>query len=222
MRSRRRNPAPYSHEEMLRLSRGTLTTPDETIKVHQIGKGAFAVAYVEDNVPAGRIPRVFIVVNDDVYDKELLAMAHDSEPRNPHLPAVERFGYLPDKTVFAMPLYRAPLRKTDSPEGWRDYLMLKKCRDKIYGPGAGVRKSGYEINEDVYACAEAAGVRPKVLDALRVLIDTASNYGAEYVFEFSPRNLATDEAGNLILLDVLYDREALTRLRRAAATRRDW
>ena len=216
MRSRRRNPAPYDQDAMLRLVRGTLTTPDETIKVHQIGKGAFAVAYVEDNVPAGRTPRVFIVVNDDVYDKELLAMAHDSEPGNPHLPAVERFGYLPDKTVFAMPLYRAPLRKTDSPEGWRDYLMLKKCRDKVYG----VRKSGYEINEDVYACAEAAGVLPKVLDALRVLIDTASNYGAEYVFEFSPRNLATDEAGNLILLDVLYDREALTRLRRAAATRR--
>jgi hypothetical protein len=59
-----------------------------------------------------------------------------------------------------------------------------------------------------------------VLDALRVLIDTAANYGAEYVFEFSPRNLATDEAGNLVLLDVLYDRERLTQLRRAAATRR--
>ena len=213
--TRRRNPAPYGHEEMLRLSRGTLHTPDGPIKVRQIGRGAFSLAMVEDGVAPGVRPRVFVFSADDVYDKELLAMAHDADPANPHLPEVERFGYTQDKAVFVMPLYRAP-HKTDSPEGWRDYLMLKKCRDKVYG----VRKSGYEINEDVYACAEAAGVRPKVLDALRVLIDTASNYGAEYVFEFSPRNLATDEAGNLILLDVLYDREALTRLRRAAATRR--
>jgi hypothetical protein len=52
-----------------------------------------------------------------------------------------------------------------------------------------------------------------------VLIDTASNYSAEYVFEFSPRNLATDE-GRLVLLDVLYDREALVRQREAAWKRR--
>jgi len=214
--TRRRNPAPYGHEETLRLSRAVLQTPDGPIKVRQIGKGAFSVALVEENVASGVRPRVFLLSSDDVYDKELLAMAHDVAPANPHLPEVERFGYTQDKAVFVMPLYKAPLRKADSPEGWRDYAMLKKCRDKVYG----MRKSGYEINEDVYACAEAAGVRPSVLDALRVLIDTAANYGAEYVFEFSPRNLATDEAGNLVLLDVLYDRERLTQLRRAAAGRR--
>jgi hypothetical protein len=212
----RRNPAPYGHEEILRPSRGTLHTPDGPIKMHQIGKGAFSLAMVEDGVAAGVLPRVFVFSADDVYDKELLAMAHEADPANPHLPKVERFGYTQDKAVFVMPLYKAPLRKADSPEGWRDYAMLKKCRDKVYG----MRKSGYEVNEDVYACAEAAGVRPSVLDALRALIDTAANYGAEYVFEFSPRNLATDEAGNLVLLDVLYDRERLTQLRRAAATRR--
>ena len=216
----RHNPAPYSDAETLRLSRAVLQTPDGPIKVRQIGKGAFSVALVEENVASGERPRVFLLSSDDVYDKELLAMAHDVAPANPHLPEVERFGYTQDKAVFVMPLYRAPLRKTDSPEGWRDYLMLKKCRDKIYGPSVGARKSGYEVNEDVYACAEAAGVRPSVLDALRVLIDTAANYGAEYVFEFSPRNLATDEAGNLVLLDVLYDRERLTQLRRAAVKRR--
>jgi hypothetical protein len=69
----------------------------------------------------------------------------------------------------------------------------------------------------VYACAEAAGVRPLVLEALRILIDTAANYGSDYVFEFSPRNLATDDAGNLVLLDVLYDRERLAQMRREAA-----
>jgi hypothetical protein len=211
--TRRRNPSPYGHEETLRLSRGTLQTPDGPIKMHQIGKGSFSVAMVEDEVPAALAPRVFLFSADDVYDKELLAMAHEVDPSNPHLPKVERFGYTQDKAIFVMPLYKAPFRKTDSPVGWRDYALLKKCRDKVYG----VRKSGYEVNEDVYACAEAAGVRPPVLEALRILVDTAANYGSDYVFEFSPRNLATDDAGNLVLLDVLYDRERLAQMRREAA-----
>ena len=40
-------------------------------------------------------------------------------------------------------------------------------------------------------------------------MDTAANYSDDYVFEFSPRNLATDDAGNLVLLDPLFDREKL-------------
>lgn len=47
------------------------------------------------------------------------------------------------------------------------------------------------------------------------LARTASNYG-EYAFELSPRNLATDDAGNLVLLDVLVDKEAVRKRRRAA------
>jgi hypothetical protein len=213
---------PNPHDE-LRFVRGTLYTPDEVIPLKQIGKGAFSTAYVEKNPPASGGARVFVLSADNVYDKELLAMAHDEAPRNPHLPAVERFGHTHDRAVFTMPLYKSPLRKDDDPVGWRDYLVLKKCRDDAYAPAYGGAykrgRSGYEINEAVYDCAEARGVRPSLLEALRVLIDTAANYGAEYVFEFSPRNLATYE-GRLVLLDVLYDREALERQRVAAMKRR--
>jgi hypothetical protein len=59
------------------------------------------------------------------------------------------------------------------------------------------------------ACAERSGVSPSTLDALRVLVDTASNYGSSFVFEFAARNLASDEAGNMVLLDPLYDQEKL-------------
>ena len=34
------------------------------------------------------------------------------------------------RTVYAMPKYKAPLRKADSPQGWKDYLALKKCREE--------------------------------------------------------------------------------------------
>ena len=215
---RRRNP---SYDD-LRLYRNVLTGPEGSIRLRKIGKGAFSVAYVEERTDNTR-PRVFIFSDDGVYDKELLAMAHESAPRNPHLPAVERYGTTATQSVYTMPLYKAPLRKDDDPVGWRDYLVLKKCRDEAYAPAYGGPrnrgKTGYEINEDVYACAEAKGVRPSLLEALRALIDTAGNYGEAYVFEFSPRNLATHE-GRLVLLDVLYDRDALQRRQTQARQKR--
>ena len=215
---RRRNP---SYDD-LRLYRNVLTGPEGSIRLRKIGKGAFSVAYVEERTDTVR-PRVFVFSDDGVYDKELLAMAHESAPSNPHLPAVERYGSTATQSVYTMPLYKAPLRKDDDTVGWRDYLALKKCRDEAYAPAYGGPrnrgKTGYEINEDVYACAEAKGVRPSLLEALRALIDTASNYGEAYVFEFSPRNLATHE-GRLVLLDVLYDRDVLQRRQTQARQKR--
>jgi DNA repair protein RadC len=218
---RRRNP----NYENLRISRGVLYSPEGNIRVKQIGKGAFTTAYVEVDAPT---PRVFLVASDEVVDKELLAAAHDEAPQNPHLPRVEKFGYTSDdQTVYVMPLYRAPLRKADSPEGWRDFSLLKKCREQAWsevsksarGLGAMTHR-GYDVNEATLACAEASGVRPAVLEALRALVDTASNYGASQVFEFAARNLATDAEGNLVLLDPLFDMERLERQRREAAKKR--
>jgi hypothetical protein len=52
-----------------------------------------------------------------------------------------------------------------------------------------------------------------MLEALEILMSTAANYSNEFTFEFSPRNLATDAKGNLVLLDMLFDRDVLRRLR---------
>jgi hypothetical protein len=218
---RRRNP----NYENLRISRGVLYSPEGNIRVKQIGKGSFTTAYVTTEAPT---PRVFLVASDEVVDKEILASAHDAAPTNPHLPRVEKFGYTTgDQTIYVMPLYRAPLRKADSPEGWRDFSILKKCREQAWsevsksarGLGAMTHR-GYDVNEATLACAEASGVRPAVLEALRALVDTASNYGASQVFEFAARNLATDADGNLVLLDPLFDMERLERQRREATKKR--
>lgn len=192
-------------EALASLARGVLRLPGQApIKVKKLGAGAFATAYVTTDMTP---PVVYVFTPEDVYDKELLAMARDAEPGNPHLPKVEKVGETRDQFIYAMPLYRTPFRKTDSPSGWKDYAILKKCREDAYwGP---VGKRGYRINEETVACAERAGVSPSTLEALRILVDTAANYSDDYVFEFSPRNLATDDAGTLVLLDPLYDREKL-------------
>jgi hypothetical protein len=230
-------------EEVASLVRGVLRLPGRApIKVKKLGAGSFATAYVttEESPPV-----VYVLTPDDVYDKELLAMARDAEPQNPHLPKVEKVGETRDQFIYAMPLYRAPLRKGDSPAGWKDYLVLKKCREEAWrdierkgttyeervepippslrGMFMEERETttrriptrpdmthrGYEVNEATVACAERSGVSPSTLDALRILVDTASNYGSSFVFEFAPRNLASDEAGNMVLLDPLFDQEKL-------------
>jgi len=197
-------------ESLASLTRGVLRLPGQApIQIKKLGAGAFATAYVTTEATP---PVVYVVTPDDVYDKELLAMARDAEPNNPHLPKVEKVGETRDQFIYAMPLYRTPLRKADSASGWQDYAILKHCREDAYAhwdARRGTGKRGYRINEETVACAEDAGVSPSTLEALRILVDTAANYSDDYVFEFSPRNLATDDAGNFILLDPLYDREKL-------------
>jgi hypothetical protein len=59
--------------------------------------------------------------------------------------------------------------------------------------------------DSVVECAERNPEMPEsLLDALREIKGTIANYGSEYSFEFSPRNLATDDDGNLILLDTTF------------------
>ncbi len=59
--------------EVATLSRGLLRLPGQApIRVKKLGAGAFATAYVTvDRTP----PVVYVLTSDDVYDKELLAMA---------------------------------------------------------------------------------------------------------------------------------------------------
>lgn len=197
-------------ESLASLTRGVLRLPGQApIQIKKLGAGAFATAYVTIEMTP---PVVYVFTPEDVFDKELLAMARDAEPQNPHLPKVEKVGETRDQFIYAMPLYRTPLKKADSASGWKDYTILKKCREDAYAhwdARRGTGKRGYRINEETVACAEDAGVSPSTLEALRILVDTAANYSDDYVFEFSPRNLATDDAGTLVLLDPLYDREKL-------------
>jgi hypothetical protein len=207
--------------------RGTaLRTPDGDVEVERIGKGAFSTVYRE----VGGAGRVFAVSADETPDKEIVSFAHDALPENPHIPAIEKFGHTADgKTVYAMPHYRAPLRKGDSPDGWRDYVKLKKCHDETFEEAR--RKNyhatpydlGYPVSFATVECAKESQVSSAVTEAVERLMNEASSYGATYGFEFPPKNLATDDHGNLVLLDVLFDLEAMARQRAAKQKqRRGW
>ena len=209
--TRRKGTPAVSDWDSLRLHRGVLDTPDGSIPVERIGKGMFATVYRATEPPRD----VYAFTDDDIYDKEIAASVYEDDKTNPHVPAVERFGHTHDQSVWKMPHYRTPLRKSDSPEAWATYKVMEQCRDAATDAPNSKQRSGYQINEQALSCARLLVRNKQVLDALEAFKNTAANYGEDYVFEFAPRNLATDAKGNLVFLDVLFDEaERKKRLRR--------
>ena len=189
-------PAVSGYDDLV-LRGNTLYTPEGSIPLRRLGKGAFSIAMAAKNLDGKEYALLFS--RDGVADKEIMSMVSEQHPDNPHIPSVRRFGSTAERTVWAMPLYRSPLRRAFATRGWDDYLKLKKCASISSGG------TGYEKNRVMIDCARAAGVSGPVVEAIEAITDWAANYSQSYRFEFSPRNLATDSSGNLVLLDVLFD-----------------
>lgn len=71
----------------------------------------------------------------------------------------------------------------------------------------GIAANGRYVNQHTLDLLKNR-VSDTLLESLQDISDSASNYGASYVFEFAPRNLAVD-GGQLILLDPVFDVEAI-------------
>ena len=150
-------------------------------------------------------------------------MAHEDDPRNPHLPRVERFGMLTDnRSIFTMPFYTVPYRVANAnPASRAAFTALRRCINSIFlrhdARTGRQTERGYETASRKLACIEEAGAKipPKLVDAVRGLHEMSKNYGDQYDFEFSPRNVATDDQGKLVLLDVLFNRDNVDRVMKA-------
>jgi hypothetical protein len=213
---------------MTRFYRKTLTLDDGTeIPLRQIGKGMFSKAYVTES---GK-PTVYLITREEGagdYSKRVLADINE-ETRSTYLPRVVDIGCLGDGScVYRMPLYEAPLRKAGHPKAWAQYRVLKRCWDdaservmadmrKRFGYWDAARQyryRGHQIMNEVIDCARDERVSPALINALELLRDGSADYGADYSFEFSPRNLATSGRDQLILLDTVFSMESVAKARR--------
>lgn len=220
----RRNPSRsrpiLRNPEGIRLTRGEVLIPGERVyKAKLIGKGMFAKAYHLQ----GRKPSILIAINDSSQDyaKELVAMAYEDSGGNPYIPRIRKLGWNATQTFYEMPLYNAPLKKSASPKAWNQYLAIRKCWKEAeaetvsYSAKRRIARKhlGYQIMQGtVDKARKHKGIPSKLVQALEALQHTAANYGADYSFEFSPRNLATTARGRLILLDSVFSQEAVGRV----------
>lgn len=197
----------------------------EEIALERIGKGMFHVCYLD---PARN--QVYSITIErpegSDYSKEILSRCAP----NPHIPRVERmedFGPNDNRRVYRMPRYW-PIVAKEHPAAWNLLKRLQQAGQDAWTailreqgltgwgkPKMRIEDIGHMVNARVCELMEAPGVPQELGDALEELADTANEYGACYVFEFSKRNCMVDGKGNLILLDVLFSLETVEAMRKA-------
>lgn len=185
----------------------------------KIGEGAFVTAYSIVEHPDVVVAQVHDIDGKQLdYSKTLLTEILRNGIANPHLPHVFYCGDTKNSQLFAMPKYRVPLTRRQA-TAFAIGEILRGCRetgiDKIRDRKGSfdLTKRGDKARRETIACARAnGGVPAGVLEALQTISDFADLWTRNNVFEFQNRNLGTDSAGNLILLDVLFDIEAHDKL----------
>jgi len=202
---------PADWDEMYLLRDGRLITPEGVISLERVGKGLFSVAYRE-KLADGTLGRVYLVTHPDAHEKEAMAFVHHDIPNNPHVPAIERLGRLSDnRGVFRMPFYTTPYKAANaSPESARAYSIIRKC---VTAPVYRSDRPGYDTAYQKILCAQNAKLPAPFAEALEAMLSWTSNYGDSFDIEFSPRNVATDDKGNLVLLDLFFDIRLTQRIR---------
>lgn len=214
-------------------ARLTLDT-GEVLTLERLGKGMFHTCYVDRT--KGEVYSVTIErESGSDFSKEIL-----SNPQlgcggtdNPHLPKVEYLDEL-DKgnRVYRMPLY-FPLKAANR-GAWAQFKALEAARRRAWNEvmeeqglrGWGAKPKmrmvdiGYLVNRRTEKLLMLEPSVPEPLqDAIHELTEAAGSYGEGYCLEFSRKNCMIDKAGNLILLDCLFNLEAVEGIRNAQRKR---
>lgn len=166
----------------------------------RIGEGAFSKVYRKSS------SKVLIVSNCPA--KACLAfsgfMNNKIFPNLKHIEHVED-----DKVLYEMKLYpkcTAPSKQLNA-LSYKRYMALKKLHS--YARGIHDLQIVFSKLEDKY-----------LINVLYDVMDSMGDFGYGLEFEISPRNISFTKSGNLILLDVFFFREQLTKNREAKRSKR--
>lgn len=196
-----------------------ITLPDgNTVAVEKLGKGHSTQAY------RGVDGWAYLFVKPDARDpaKDVLVdltarLGEDAVLHHPfavHIPWIEHVGWAGKTLVFREPLY---LKLAKGSSAAKQARALAKLDVNVGAHKFTVDYKRAQVDA-VAALATAGKIPQSVADAVAHMSEFLEDYGDGWVFEFPPRNLAQDADGNLILLDVIFDLDALQKLRREKAS----
>ena len=200
----------------------------ETVEVKYLGKGAFSQVYWDG------AKRIIIVIDEDScgeMTKSMLADINARDGEQPYIPVIIALGWLPKPRgsgwlrVYESVLYKTPLRKSDSLEAWEMSKALIKIINEAKDATFSFNKSTWSLDSRYRTATQMESIDeepPKGVDESRwklfcetvaYLCRESVNYSDVWLMEASPRNLATDANGQLILLDIFFDSQALEKQR---------
>lgn len=175
----------------------------KTIKAKFLGKGAFAKCYKSEE---DGLVYSFVASGQNESDYSKQAIAEFTDQNNPYIPKIEQLGEFDDNggILYRMPFYQ-PLTK-QSGWAWSEFQLLKQAINCLYPD----KTYGYDRNSAIIEYLRQKGqVSSDLVSALEDINTACSNYSLDYLFEFCQRNLKVDDNGHLILLDCIFNRDAL-------------
>lgn len=180
--------------------------PTIDLRLRRIGGGSFKTAYRTTNGNRNVIVLTKGRLNRQSYDSEILASCEAMA----HIPRCSRIGYLDDCQAYEMPYFRPFTKANASPRAWRTFLAMRRAQNYAHRP-ADVY-DGYKWTRGaVEALHTDKECQRGVLRAIEEILENTWNYGATYQTEFSQRNLGVTVSGAMVLLDIVFDAEAMRR-----------
>ena len=224
-------------KESIRLTASQLTVDGKPVLkglTAKLGTGAFTHAYKVDKL--NRVVSEYSTCMVNLLDDEVALLAsccpikelyslgwlpegfdlvvNGDEKTQVAFPYCEKVDCFDDGNyqLYVMPVYGKFNKATVSPKQWEFYRLLRSLLDtcktnKVQDVIALIRKGGLLVDWMFSSFNE------ELEDWLCDALETTLNYGDDIRMEVSPRNLAVDEYGRLILLDVFYSCNRLQKVR---------
>ncbi len=179
----------------------------QDLKVSFSGKGVFTECWLEGET-------VWSFSTDVV--KECLARWSDQT--NPHVPNQDFVDWACENRkgenvyLYKGKLYYPLTAKSKIP--WQQFKTLAKANEQARSTimakhgyqGFSWSRFGHSVAQETINLVSDK-LPSELVEGLQTILDAACNAGSSVTFEFAKRNLAVDESGNLILLDIVFDTE---------------
>lgn len=224
-------------KESIRLTASQLTVYGKPVLkglTAKLGTGAFTHAYKVDKL--NRVVSEYSTCMVNLLDDEVALLAsccpikelyslgwlpegfdlvpEGDEKTEVAFPYCEKLNCFDDGNyqLYVMPVYEKFNKASVSPKQWEFYRLLRTLLDtcktnKVQDVITLIRKGGLLVDWMFSSFNE------ELEDWLCDALETTLNYGDDIRMEVSPRNLAVDEYGRLILLDVFYSHNRLQQVR---------
>ena len=192
------------------------------IKATPLASGKFSNVFRDDQ-------GVLIAINEEEpcgeTTKAMLSDINRLKGEQAFIPVIYSIGYTKLGgewfTLYRAPLYKVPIQKSDNKQTWLMYQLLEniiteaKIATSSFDNVKWSRDSRNQTIEDLKANRNINifGVNSSdwkaLVDTVIFLIQESMNYSDTWLLEMPIRNVAVDGNGQLILLDIFYDAEAV-------------
>jgi hypothetical protein len=202
-------PPSYSDKVLKKGDKVRLDVNGRSVLAKFINHGRFTNTFL-----VGRNQIIYLTYYGDLSKEILLYCNPKSGKRNPHIPKIINHGLLEGPKdaswnirVYESEFYEMPVKKKHG-LAWDCLKELEGVRgaaDLISTEPLVNTGRCYKTNRFV---ADNAEVPVELSEALYKLVDSADNYGPNYLMEHVwPRNYGVDKKGRLVLVDPFYDVE---------------